>query len=384
MRKKIFALFLALSLLLCALSPAVSALEVNGSDIKNVIFMIGDGMGENHLEWTKAEQNIALCMDTLPYKGYSITDSLSGLTDSAAGGTALACGRHTYNSNVATLSPDIGDGCFTLYNYTTLAELAKANGMKAGILTSDSNTGATPAAFSAHVKKRTQEKEITEQQLKSDFDLIWSEDAGFVSEKDAAENGWDYVTRYYEIEKIEPDCPIFGQFSHVCYDDGGKSTSPLSTLTELAIDRLDCDEGFFLMVEGAHIDKYSHSNDKEGMMFSLIEFDKAVRKAVDFAKEDGHTMVIVTADHETGGITKDETTGTYSFTIGNHTQANVPLRIYGASGLVANGESVVNCEVSKFAASAISAKRFPMVSLNKLLIPDLIVALWNGFIGLFK
>ncbi len=384
MKKSLISLLLAVTLLISAFFTAVPAVATQENEIKNVILMIGDGMGPNHLNWTKAECNVALCMDTFPIQGYSITDSLSGLTDSAAGGTALSSGKHCFNSNIATLSITMGDGGCKLLDFKTVAEVAKDCGMKAGVLTSDSNTGATPASFTAHVPSRSMEKEITDQQLKSNFDLIWSEDCGYVSEQAAKENGWQYVTKFYDVPSLKEGVPSFGQFNHVCYDDGGKSTSTLSTLTDLAIDQLNNDNGFFLMVEGAHIDKYSHNNEKEGMMQSLIEFDKSVRTAVDFAKEDGHTVVIVTADHETGGITLDSKTGTYSFTTGSHTRANVPLRIFGAEGLTENGKAVENCEVAKFIASAISGTELPVTVFNKNFVSDFFRAFIDMVRGWFN
>lgn len=336
---------------------------------KNVIFMIGDGMGENHLNWVTSEQNIALNMNRLPYKGYSMTDSLSGTTDSAAGGTALSCGLRTDNGNVGMYCKDVKDSYVTIVTFKNLVELAMEKGMKTGVLTSDSNTGATPAAFSAHVQNRGQAEWISEQQLDSGLDLIWSENDGYVNEENAAAKGWQYVDAAYKLDGLKNDVKTFGQFSHVCYDDSGKSTSPLSVLTEAAINRLDNENGFFLMVEGAHIDKYSHNNDKDGMMKSLIEFDKAVGAAVKFAENDGETLVVVTADHETGGITKGED-GTYSFTTGSHTNANVPLRFYAKSGLNFEGGAIENRKASRMVANLMGGGRFPRISFNFNIISD--------------
>ena len=145
--KKITSVLLVL-LMLVSLMPFGAAAEK--AEIKNVIFMIGDGMGPNHLEWAKAETGEKLAMDDMPVKGYRITDSLSGLTDSAAGGTALACGLLAFNSNVGTMSVSLDGHAFVVLNYVNLCEASQKAGKKTGIITSDTNTGATPATFSAH------------------------------------------------------------------------------------------------------------------------------------------------------------------------------------------------------------------------------------------
>ncbi len=374
---KALSLILALAVILSCVTAAFSI--VIPQDVKNIILLIGDGMGENHLEWTKAETGEKLFMDSLPYKGYSKTDSLSGLTDSAAGGTALACGYHNFNSNLGTLSVLINGQGATAFTYMNVSEAAIKTGKKAGIVTSDENSGATPASFSVHTYKRELAEEITKQQCESELDLIWAIDNGISDKAEFESKGWTYSTTEEELRNLDKSKRSFAAISgSICYDTGDEKDAPLSGLTALAIDRLDNDRGFFLMVEGAHIDKNSHSNIKEGMMKSLLEFDKAVETAVDFAKKDGNTIVIVTADHETGAITKGKN-GEYGFTSGDHSRADVPLRVFGSDGLVKDGEHIVNTEVGKFIGKKIGYDgRFPSMKFNPAFLKELFSAIIAG------
>ena len=98
------------------------------------------------------------------------------------------------------------------------------------------------------------------------------------------------------------------------------------------------------MIEGAHIDKHSHNNDDAEMTEALEEFDRTVAYALDYAKKDGNTLVVVTADHETGGIKLNDD-GTYSFTQGSHSGANVPIFVYGSDTFLAQDEVVYNIDI---------------------------------------
>ena len=344
--KKIASVLLVLLMVLAVMPSA--ALAADTPEIRNVIFMIGDGMGPSHLEWAKAETGATLSMDKMPVKGYRITDSLSGLTDSAAGGTALSCGLLAFNSNVGTLSVSLDGHAFIVAEYLNLCEASQKAGKKTGVVTSDTNTGATPATFSAHTAKRGEAEKISAQQLECGLDLLWTAADGIITESSATAAGWTYIDSLSEIYDLPDNAKSLAQFSgKIQYDDGDENGAPLSVLTSLAISQLDgSDNGFFLMVEGAHIDKYSHSNEKDGMVKSLIEFDKAVEEAVKFAKMDESTMVIVTADHETGGIVYDENAKEWKFTVGDHTRTDVPLRVYGDEGMLKDGETIKNVETN--------------------------------------
>lgn len=354
------ALLLVMTMLFGSMTVGISA-SAEEKQFKNVIIMIGDGMGCNHLNWVEKEKNVQLVINSFPYQGYSQTNSLSGTTDSAAGGTALACGQLTKNSNVGCKSFGIEEVSSVKTIYTNISELAQQKGMKTGVLTSDSNAGATPAAFSTHTSDRGNSEDITNQQLNSKFDLIWSQPCGTVTEAIANEHNFEYVTTVAQAAALEDGSRSFGQFNNVWYNDGTTETNPLSELTSLAIEQLDNDKGFFLMVEGAHIDKRSHSNDADGMMTALLEFDKAVSNALEFAKEDGNTLIIISADHETGGITASG--NSYEWTKTGHSSADVPVRVYGSDALVKDGSVIRNIQIPQFAAKSFGAT-LPVLTKN--------------------
>ena len=315
------------------------------SNIENVIFLIGDGMGYNHLEKTKLERNIELILDTFAIQGSSRTRSLTNdVTDSAAGGTALSCGIRTYNSGVGVYLLDPLDVFLHPQNIT---EICRDNNMLTGVITTDETSGATPSAFSAHATERYKSEDITEDQFKSDINLIWGTENGVATKEQAEKNGYEYITTYNEMMALKEGSKSFAQFTNDLWGttQSDENNPTLSQMTEKAIDLLDDGEnGFFLMVEGAHIDKHSHNNESENMTEAMAEFDKAIKIALDYAKEDGNTLVIVTADHETGAITLNDN-GEYEFTSDDHSAADVPLRVYGSEKLIKNNETVNNYEI---------------------------------------
>ncbi len=315
------------------------------SNIKNVIYLIGDGMGFNHLEKTKNERNVSLTMETFDYQGESLTRSYSSsVTDSAAGGTALSSGVRTYNGAIGVYLFDPLD---VFSHPKNLTELCLESGMMTGVITTDETSGATPASFSAHSSNRDNTEDITEDQLASEIDLIWGSQNGVATKSDAESNGFTYVTTYDEMIALEEGSRSFAQFTNNLWtlEQSDENTPNLEQMAMKAIDLLDdTDEGFFLMIEGAHIDKHSHSNEDENMTEALVEFDKTIELVLEYAKTDGETLVVITADHETGAIVENYD-GTYSFTSGSHSDANVPVLVYGSDKLIENGEILNNYEI---------------------------------------
>ncbi len=316
--------------------------------IENVIIMIGDGMGWNHLYATQNKYNIKLDMlEKTDYHGFSRTRSASSLvTDSAAGGTALSTGGRTMNGYVGVYPTDPLE---VISTPASITEVAMTRGMSTGVVTSDAITGATPSAFSAHERDRDMSAELFADQVASDIDLIWgSIDEGTVTKEACAENNKEYVSTLSEVKALEAGQKSIGQFD--CDTlwkglDSDKDQPTLSELTVEAIDILDDDEdGFFLMVEGAHIDKRSHSQDGDGAMTAVLEFDKAISKAIDFAKKDGHTLVVISADHETGAVTPNGD-GTYTWTSGSHSDADVPVLVYGCDSFMEDGATIDNIDI---------------------------------------
>ena len=343
-----------MSLMITVLSPLGIVFSAPEDEtIDNVIIMIGDGMGWNHLYATQEKYDIELDMLTkTEYHGFSKTRSASDeVTDSAAGGTALSTGTRTKNGHVGVYMLDPYEVFATP---ASISEAAIAYGLSAGVVTTDALTGATPGAFSAHERDRDFSAELFADQAISDLDLIWgSVDTETVTKEACTENGKEYVSSLSEVQALEHGEKSIGQFD--CdtlwqgLDNGDNPT--LSELTVEAINLLNQDEnGFFLMVEGAHIDKRSHSQDGDGAMTAVLEFDKAVSKAIDFAKADGNTLVIVTADHETGSVTPNGD-GTYTWTTDDHSAANVPVLVYGSDDFIEDGETVKNTDIPKRAVA---------------------------------
>lgn len=326
-------------------STTTSATDYYDSDIKNVIYLIGDGMGPYHLEKTKSDCGVSLTMDTFDIKGSSHTRSYSdSITDSAAGGTALATGERTYNGAIGVY---FFDG-FAQFSYPkNITELLSESGKMTGVITTDETSGATPASFSAHSSDRDNTEDITKDQLASDIDIIWGKANGLAPRKQAEENGYTYITNYSDMMALPEGSRSFAQFGNELWplspvDD---RTPNLEQMAEKAIDILDdTDEGFFLMIEGAHIDKHSHSNLDAEMTEALREFDKTVKYVLDYAKKDGETLVVITADHETGGITMGDD-GKYHFTTGSHTDTDVPVLVYGSDKILRKGEVLNNYEI---------------------------------------
>ena len=331
--------------------------------IKNVIFLIGDGMGVMSIEKTRAETGAKLNLDTFSVQSFSQTASAdNSITDSAAGATALACGVRTNNGAVGVYPDDLNaENSYPM----NLCEFAKSKGMNAGIVTTDSTRGATPGGFSAHTSSRNNASAITNDQLKSELDLIWGTKTSTCSKSKAKSAGFEYVTDYAEMQALSEGTRSFGQFTGELWKNDCGAMPTLTQMTEKAIDLLDNGEnGFFLMVEGAHIDKNSHNNDGEGMKEALISFDKAVGAALDYAKKDGHTLVVVTADHETGGITLQD--GKYVYTSTWHTGVDVPLYVYGSDSFIKDGEaSVLNTDIPKRIVAELELEGFPHTVIKK-------------------
>lgn len=297
----------------------------NGGTIRNVIVCIGDGMGLNQVAVASMKAGGPagrLCIERMPVTGLVRTYSAnSQVTDSAAAGTALAAGIKTNNGMIA-VAPDGKP-------YQTILEAAKARGMATGLVVTSTITHATPATFASHVKSRATEAVIAEQLIankvnvlfgggskyflpKSDPNSARKDDKDLVAE--ARQAGYMYVTSSRELRSIRGPY-VLGLFQY----DALTTVSPepsLASLTRKAIHVLnrmkasspDRKPGFFLMVEGSQIDWACHQNLLKHAIRQTLLFDQAVQAAVDFALRDGHTLVIVTADHETGGLTLPEAT----------------------------------------------------------------------------
>ena len=317
-------------------------------EIKNVIIMIGDGMGFNHLYATEKTYGVKLqVLNRMDYYGAQQTASASStVTDSAAGGTALATGGRTINGYVGVYPTD---PLSAIAAPASVTDVAMSYGKATGIVTSDSIMGATPASFSAHVRDRGLAEDIFEQQVASDIDLIWGAAAeDVVTEAEVNANGKVYVNTLSEVKDLEYGQKSIGQFDSTVMWQGVNSYEDDPALSELAVEAIELlnqdEDGFFLMIEGAHIDKRSHDQDGDGAMKAVLEFDKTIGAVLDFAEKDGNTLVVVTADHETGSVTR-MINGEYVWTTGSHSGADVPCFVYGADSFIADNETIKNTDI---------------------------------------
>ncbi|MFC3901091.1 alkaline phosphatase [Aliicoccus persicus] len=285
---------------------------------KNIIYLIGDGMGTTYntayryykhggFEWdvelTEFDKHLVGQQMTHPYDGTEV------ITDSGASATAMAAGAKTYNNAIG-----VDHDHNTL---VTVLEVSKANAKSTGIIATSTLTHATPASFGAHNESRHNHEEIADHffdqringEMKIDVLLgaglqyFDREDRNLVEEFEG--EGYDFIQDLEGLESSEND-KLLGLF----YDDSfpkmwdrEEGTVSLEDMTRKAIDTLDQnEEGFFLMVEGSQIDWAGHSNDVASAMSEMEDFENAFAAAIEFAEADGETLVVATADHNTGGF----------------------------------------------------------------------------------
>jgi alkaline phosphatase len=349
--KKIIAFSVSAILAVCGLFGMTNNISDDYAEgkYKNVILMIGDGMSFNNLEATKALKTDGyLAMETMPVQAKSDIDSyLIPATDSAAGGTALSTGMRVWINSVAVF-PFLPYAPEDISVPINLCELAKANDMAAGVVTTDETSGATPSAFSAHTIARGNEEDISNDQLVSGLDLIWGGESESINKENTAANGFTYIDSETDMNTLSAGSRSFAQFSFddMKYCTNNHDTPTIEEMTSKAIEILSADEdGFFLMVEGACIDKHSHNNDMDNMVLSAAEFDKAVAAALKFAKEDGETLVVVTADHGTGGMKQNAETGEFYFTSEEHDLWDVPVYVSADDAGFISGKEVKNRQI---------------------------------------
>ncbi|GFR75336.1 alkaline phosphatase [Elysia marginata] len=267
------------------------------------------------------------------------TSSKSDLiTDSAAGATAFSAGIKTYNRA-------IGIDMDTLA-VKLIPEVIDSN-ISSGVISTSSITHATPASFYAHVKTRKLEEDIATFLPKSPIDFF----AGggkkfFFKRKDNANLSKDFQNANFVIDTISLKKPsvsefnLSSKFGFLLADNAMPKASEgrgdfLPSATQIGLDYLSQNKrGFFLMVEGSQIDWGGHSNDSDYIVQEVLDFDMAIGKALDFAEKDGNTLVVVTADHETGGYTLASNDGDYnkikgSFSTSGHSATLIPVLSYG-------------------------------------------------------
>jgi len=308
----------------------ILSIDVEG-EVRNIILLIGDGMGPGQLTAAEIENGEdILAILKLPYMSMVSTESYSNyVTDSTASATALATGYKTRNGVIS-----LGPSGETL---TTVVEVAEEHDLSTGIVSNTRVSHATPAAFLSHVNSRNQESLIAEQVLSSGVDVVLGGGSLYFSSLDPSGAGYTVVETSGELMDTESGM-ILGLFAtgYMSYEhDRDPEVEPsLAEMTRKSIQLLSSDpEGFFLMVEGGRIDHASHDNDFDTTMSEVYAFDLAVLEALEFASGRNDTLVIVTADHETGGllITGRYPGGEprYNWISDDHTGSMVPVLAYG-------------------------------------------------------
>ena len=305
---------------------------------KNIILMIGDGMGLGQISAAMYANQDSLYMQMIRHIGLIKTNSASSIiTDSAAGATAFSTGEKTYNG---AINMDIYKKPLTPITYTL-----NKNNMKNGIVTTSSVTHATPACFYGNQLNRYGVDEaLAKQFVKSDVEVLIGGGEDFFNNRTDQVDLIDTLKKKgYEIidSIIDPIYTTTEKLINFCApkepasrENGRGEFLPLATHTAISVLNTNNNNGFFLMIEGAQIDWGGHDNNSNYIISETLDFDQSVEVAIEFAKKDKNTLVLVTADHETGGygITgkkKDSDELITDFLNEDHTATMVPIFAFG-------------------------------------------------------
>ena len=335
------------SVLIGAETNVAETLEQNPNlKAKNIILFIGDGMGPNQValaRFSVGGANHRLSFENFPVTGIVLNHSAQNLyTDSAASATTWAAGVKTKNGYLSVDS----DNKFL----PTIPELLSTKGYLTGLVATSSITHATPAAFYAHINSRSKHKKIAEMLVESDIAIALGEGSEFFKMPLSNEaihiiNNGDSLDENNLIEYSR----VLGLFG----EDGlDRRLSPPTQLkmTETALDFLDSKTlncpGFFLMSEGSQIDWAGHDNNVKYMLAEFADFDDSIAAAIEFAKQDKETLILVTADHATGGLVLQKPRGSSiraQWTTTSHDLSSINIYAYGPgaekfSGVMDNTE----------------------------------------------
>ena len=306
-----------------------------GKKVKNVILMIGDGMSLAHMYTAWTANRGQLWLENAQYTGLSKTWCTNRLVcDSGSGGTALATGQKTCYHAVGT-DPQGNP-------LTTLCDLAKAKGKSAGIAVTCRLWDATPCDFSCHNLDRDKEQELIGDYPTSGIDYAFGGGAKyFTNRADGRDIFKELEANGYHVSRTWDDLAAWksGKVFAVPYDVDTPLPDERGDLLARAslkgIELLNQNRnGFFMMVEGSQLDDYGHFNQLDLLMKEKLDFDHTIGKMMKWAAQDGETLVVVTADHETGGLTlvdgnKDEGKVTCCFSTKSHSGVMVPVYAFG-------------------------------------------------------
>ncbi|TBL77480.1 alkaline phosphatase [Paenibacillus thalictri] len=309
-------------------TTTAAASETSAAPSKNLIVMIGDGMGPAEVTAARYYSKRFLGKDRLEMdNGYYVgkattysqpspyTTESGAVTDSAAAGTAFSTGNKTYNNAISVSNGDVAKP------FGSVIEAAMKQGKAAGLVTTDNITGATPAVWASHVRQRSNQNAIASQYLASGVNVFFGGGkVNFVTKDEKGKRTDKNIIPDYEakgfktafdkkgLEAIPANAGnalgIFADNEIPYVLDRGENTPSLPQMAQKAIDILSQNKnGFVLMIEAGRIDHAGHANDLPANIQEMLEMDQTFKTVVDFAKKDGNTSVVVTADHETGGLT---------------------------------------------------------------------------------
>ena len=335
----LFSLFLFTNCNENAAEKSLFSASKSPNTAQNIILLIGDGMGISQITAGMYASDSILNLERFKSIGLQKTDAANHLvTDSAAGATAFATGKKTNNGVVGMDAQ--------LKSAKNIIEYVKEKGLAAGLVATSQIAHATPAAFFAHHPKRAKMENIAAQLLTTDVDLlIGGGQNHFEARKDNRNISKELAQKGYQVnsfmtkslDKIEPNYKdnflYFTAASLPLSVEQGRDYLPLATSFSIDFLKKHNSNGFFLMVESSQIDWGGHNNNSDYIIQEMLDFDKVIGRALDFAEANGNTLVIVTSDHETGGYSINYGSSHKKFkpgfTTDYHTAQMVPVFAYG-------------------------------------------------------
>jgi alkaline phosphatase len=350
MKKLIAVLLVSVSVMACSgdnEQKPTGNVNADQMPVKNVIFLIGDGMGLAQVSKAMQTRDEPLNLEKANYVGLMKTSSSKEvITDSAAGATAFSIGVKTVNGAIGLDANG--------HSKKTLLEMLAADGYSTGLIATSGITHATPASFYAHVESREDYYSIAQALVNAPvnlfigggedhFDKRNNEKRGKPDDRNLVKEMEDKgVTLINNLGALENATGRVGYFIAGEHPEsiikGRGDYLPKSIKPSIDFLQKETKKGFFLVVEGSQIDWGGHANDLNYTMTELYDFDKAVGAAMKFAEKDGNTLVLITADHETGGLTlptsdieSDEpySEAGHAYSSIGHTSTMVPVYAYG-------------------------------------------------------
>ena len=328
------------------------------SKVKNIILMIGDGMGENIIKAAEIVKGDKLIMSGLPNQTHvttysqAVTSGEAEFTDSAAAATALSTGVKTYNQCIGVDK----DG----NSLETICEFAQKYDMKTGLVDRHYVCHATPAGMAAHNSNRGNYVQILRDMAKTGVNVMFGGGEQYYKDSNKTKNyinekGYKFIDTEEQLLALDgSDDKVLGMFAYENMKNAYREPT-LTTMTSKALDLLDNDKGFFLMVEGSNIDVCESEQDMKGTIEQMMAFDHTVDYVLNWAQQHPGTLVLVTADHETGGVqipdnaTADDINNDCFTSDGEHTNTNVLLMAGGAqSAEICSSDVIDNTDIAKY------------------------------------